>query len=92
MTQWAVVWRPDLTHLARILGPYRSESKAAEVMAQMERLEDEMGIVTGFDEDPMSLLPQVVPFESWRDVERELRATYGSTEPDQQNSAEKEQR
>lgn len=42
----------------------------------MEALESELDIRSGFTEDPMSLLPQVVPFEDWRDVQRELRAHY----------------
>lgn len=81
MTQWAVVWRPDPTHVVRVLGPYRSAEKANKVEAELEALEDECDIVTGFDDESMSLLPQVVPFEDWRDVERELRAKYQPTEP-----------
>lgn len=76
MTQWAVVWRPDPTHVVRVLGPYRSALKAHKVEAAMEALETELDIASGFNDDPMSLLPQVVPFEDWRDVQRELRAKY----------------
>lgn len=70
MTQYAVVWRPDDTHVPRILGPYRSRDRAADVLDEMMALEDTLAL-------DVSLIPEMVAFEDWRDVKRELIENYG---------------
>ena len=76
MTQYVVVWRPDLTHIPRALGPYRSLLKANLVVDEMLDLEDQLDLVAGFDEDAMSFIPEVVALEDWKSVEQELREQY----------------
>lgn len=73
---WAVVVRPDATHVVRALGPIKDQATAYRVVEDIERLEDahEAALEANGMTREMSWLAQAVPLESVADFKRELAA------------------
>lgn len=73
--QWAIVVRPDSTHVVRAIGPIKDQETAMRAVRRIEAEEDRINAewdAIGYDPS-VSWLPQAVELESVAEFIQELK-------------------